>query len=52
MVRGLDTASKHKRKKIDLRKDLMVNKRAVESYCNRAGTRTEQEMEKSPKKKK
>jgi len=52
MVRGLGTASKHKRKKINLWEDLTANKRAVESYCHRVGASIEQEEQKSRKKKK
>ena len=54
MVKGLDADSKQKRKKIsfkELHEDMFVNKRAVESYCNRIGTLAEQE-EKKPRKKK
>jgi hypothetical protein len=55
MVRGMDTDSKHKRKKIgfqELHEDMFANKRAVENYCNRIGALTEQEEKKSRKRKK
>jgi hypothetical protein len=55
MVKGIDTDSKYKRKKIgfwELHEDMYDNKRAVESYCHREGTRREQEEEKTRKKKK
>ena len=54
MVRGLDTDSKHKRKKFsyrELRKDMYVLKRTMEKYCHRVGSKTDYEMKKSNKKK-
>jgi hypothetical protein len=55
MARGIDTESKQKTKKRNFlwwQKDMLDNKRAVESYCNGVGTQTEQEEKKSRKKKK
>ena len=55
MVRGIDADGKHKSKKIgfkELHEDMFANKRAVENYCNRTGALTEQEEQKSRKKKK
>ena len=55
MTHGIDTESKQKTKKRDfswLHKDMLDNKGAVESYCDRVGTLTEQEKQKSRKKKK
>jgi hypothetical protein len=52
---GIDTDSKQKTKKRPFlwwQKDMLDNKRAVENYCNRIGTQTEQEEKKSRKKKK
>jgi hypothetical protein len=53
MTRGIDTESKQKTKKRNfswLHKDMLDNKRAVESYCNRVGAQTEKEENKSRKK--
>ena len=55
MTRGIDTENKHKTKKRNFlwwQKDVLDNKRAVESYCNTIGTQNEQEEKKSNKKKK
>jgi len=55
MTHGIDTESKQKTKKRDFRwlhKDMLDNKRAVENYCNRIGTQTEQEEKKLIKRKK
>jgi len=50
MTRGIDTESKQKTKKRNFlwwQKDMLDNKRAVESYCDTIGIQNEQEEKKS-----
>jgi len=55
LTHGIDTENKQKTKKRNFlwwQKDMLDNKRAVESHCIRIGSQTEQEEKKSRKKKK